>query len=213
MTIERIDPLQSHDKMQQRSPSGASGGASCLRIPLPRQKFNLHSRWNIPMTLAQFAIATQADPKWVQNALVTLGLDLGYSEEQARRLGLARVLNSTLGMPLRQAWDVAEKALSHPEAQGWIAAESGDGSVQGVVDVDRYLSSFTAAASVARRHEPKARGRPTALRERSAVEDARGYGIDISLIRSSLARTVEERLRAADENAEFIRALRGRRGR
>lgn len=165
------------------------------------------------MTPAQFAIATQAEPKWVQNALVTLGLDLDYSEEQARRLGLASVLNSTLGMPLRQAWDAAENALRHPEAQDWIAAESGDGSVRGVVDVDRYLSSFTAAASVARRYEPRLRGRPTAVRERSAVEDARAYGIDISLIRSSLARTVEERLRAADENAEFIRALRGRRGR
>jgi hypothetical protein len=165
------------------------------------------------MTLAQFAIATQADPKWVQNAVATLGLYLNYSEEQARRLGLARVLNSTLGMPLRQAWDVAEDVLRHPNAREWTATEAPDGSVRAMVDVYRYLSSFTVALSVARCYAPKARGRPMAVRERNAVEGAREYGIDISLIRSSLARTVEERLRAADENAEFVRALRGRRGR
>ncbi|HEU4455355.1 MAG TPA: hypothetical protein VFR81_19980 [Longimicrobium sp.] len=155
------------------------------------------------MTLAQFAIATQADPKWVQNAVATLGLYLNYSEEQARRLGLARVLSSTLGMPLRQAWDVAEDALRHPKAREWIATEAPDGSVRAVVDVYRYLSSFTIALAVARRHEPKARGRPV-VRERSAADEARSFGLDVSLYRANRLRSLEERARELDENAETM---------
>lgn len=162
------------------------------------------------MTLAQFAIAAQADPKWVQNAVATLGLYLRYTEAEARRLGLARVLNTTLGMPLRQAWEIAEDALRHPETRDLVISESLDGSVRAVVDVTRYLSSFTAALALARRHEPKSRGRPMMVRERSAVEDAREFGIDISLIRSNMARPLETRLRDADDNADFVRAIRGK---
>ncbi|HEX8692758.1 MAG TPA: hypothetical protein VF746_10080 [Longimicrobium sp.] len=163
------------------------------------------------MTLAQFALAAQADPKWVQNAVQTLGLYLTYSEEEARRLGLARVLGATLGMPLRQAWEVAAEALEHPHERALVVAESPDGSVQAVVDVLRYLSSFTVALSRAQTYVPRAPGRPV-VRERSAVEAGREYGIDISLIESNLQRTPAERLRLASDNAELVRALREGRG-
>lgn len=164
------------------------------------------------MTLAQFALAAQADPKWVQNAVQSIGLFFNHSEDQARQLGLARVLNSTLGMPLRAAWDAAGEALRSPNERELVITESADGSVRGVIDVYRYLSSFTAALSRAMAHEPRAPGRPV-VRERSAVYDAREYGIDISLLEAALDQSVEERLREADANAEFVRAIRGQAGR
>jgi hypothetical protein len=162
------------------------------------------------LTLAQFAIAAQADPKWVQNAVATLGLYLRYTEAEARRLGLSRVLNTTLGMPLRQAWEIAEDALRHPEARDLIVSESLDGSVRAAVDVTRYLSSFTAALALARRHEPKSRGRPLMIRERSAAEEADAFGLDLSLYRANRWRSLEERARELDENADTMNFFRRR---
>lgn len=46
--------------------------------------------------------------------------------------------------------------------------------------------------------------------EPPAVTRAREYGIDVSLIHGNLQRTVAERLRALDTNAEFVRVLRDR---
>lgn len=155
------------------------------------------------MTLAQFALAAQADPKWVQNAVQTLGLYLTYSEEEARRLGLARVLGATLGTPLRQAWEVAAAALEHPRERELVVAESPDGSARVVVDVYRYLSSFTGALAVARRREPRSRGRPV-VRERNAAEEARAFGLDLSLYQANRLRSLDERARELDENAEAM---------
>ncbi|HEV2148837.1 MAG TPA: hypothetical protein VGR37_15640 [Longimicrobiaceae bacterium] len=40
------------------------------------------------------------------------------------------------------------------------------------------------------------------------IQRALAYGIDISLLRSNLQRTVAERLNALDANAAFIRGIR-----
>lgn len=160
------------------------------------------------MTLAQFAIAVNADPKWVQNAAASFGRYLQYTEEEARRVGLARLIHVTVGTPLRAAYEMAEHALVSEPPADTIVAESPDGSVRLTVDVHRFLVTSTVWLSHAYHHEPRARGRP-AVRERSAEWAARARGLDVSLIDSNLRRPLAERIREADENAELMNRIRG----
>jgi hypothetical protein len=155
------------------------------------------------MTLAQFALAVGADPKWVQNATAALQRYLRYTEDEARIVGLARLIHSTAGTSLRSAYDMAEAALSLDPPASTIVAESPDGSVRVVVDVWRYLCTFTAWLSRARTHEPARRGRP-AVREPWARWSAEGYGLDVSLIDANMERSLEERIHEADEIAEVM---------
>jgi hypothetical protein len=154
------------------------------------------------MTLAQFAIAVGAGTKWVQNAAAALGRPLAYTEEEARRLGLARVLQSVAGMPLQRAWELACEALASP-SKHTVLAESADGSVQVSVDVRRYLFTFTALLRQASAHEPRRRGRPSVNRW-----TAESYGLDISQIDANLRRPLAERLREADDAAELMNRFR-----
>jgi hypothetical protein len=157
------------------------------------------------MTLAQFALAVNADPKWVQNASAGLGLYLTYSEDEARRLGLARLIHETAGTPLRTAWEAAGPALE--EGADEVSAASPDGSVRMMIDVKRYLCTFTAWLSRAYAHEPRRRGRP-ALRERGPALTAEAFGLDLSLIAANLQRPLAERLREADDAAEMMNRFR-----
>jgi hypothetical protein len=159
------------------------------------------------MTLAQFAIAVGAGTKWVQNAAAALGCPLTYSDDEARRLGLARVIQGVAGMPLQRAWELAGEALASPDQQQ-VLAEATDGSVQVTVDVARYRSSFAARLAAARKEQPQRRGRP-ARRANDPIAAAREYGIDISLLQSNLLRTPEERVRIAGANAAFARRFQG----
>jgi hypothetical protein len=158
------------------------------------------------MTLAQFAIAVGAGTKWVQNAAAALGRPFAYTEDEARRLGLARAIQGVAGMPLKRAWELAGEALASPSKV--VMVESADGSVQMTVDLVRYRSSFAARLAAARREQPRRRGRP-ARRAKDSIAAAREYGIDISLLQSNLLRTPEERLRIAGANVEFARRFRG----
>ena len=162
------------------------------------------------MTLSEFSAAAQASPKWVLNASATLKRDLAYTENEAQRLGLARLIQSTTGMPLPQAYQKAVDALSEPQPD-WkvVVAESPDGSVRVEIDLARYLTSFGAALSRVRNLGVPPRGRPRRTRSTvSAVEAAREYGIDLSLLRENLRLTPEQRLRRLDENLEFVEAMR-----
>ncbi|MFL5383348.1 MAG: hypothetical protein ACJ8GN_12585 [Longimicrobiaceae bacterium] len=162
------------------------------------------------MTLAQFAIAVGAGTKWVQNAAAALGRPLAYTEEEARRLGLARVIQGVAGMPLQRAWELAGEALASP-AQHTVLAESADGSVQVNVDVRRYLVTFTALLRRAYAHEPRRRGRPAANRS-GGRWTAESYGLDVSQIDANMRRPLAERLREADDAAELMNRFRsGRR--
>jgi hypothetical protein len=158
------------------------------------------------MSLAQFALAVNADPKWVQNASAGLGLYLRYSEDEARRLGLARLIHETAGTPLRDAWEMAGTVLESGPQPTAVAAESDDGSVRVVIDVHRYLCTFTAWLSRAYTYAPRRRGRPV-LRERSATT-AEEFGLDVSLIAANMKRPLEDRLREADEVAELMNRYR-----
>lgn len=162
------------------------------------------------MTLSQFAIAVGAEPKWVQNAAASLGRSLRYTEDEARRLGLARMIQGATGMPLPRAHEIAREALALEGRS--FALESVDGSVQVTIDVPRYLSTFGARLAAARREPPERRGRP-ARRGQDPIAVAREYGIDISLLQSNLMRTPEERIRLAGANAELVSRIRGKAGR
>jgi len=164
----------------------------------------------MPMTLAQFALAVGAGPKWVQNAVATLDLRFTYSEAEARVLGLARVIQATSNMPLRRAYAIAEDALASPTAaKATVVAEAPDGSVQVSVDVPRYLSTFSARVALAGKQRGRVRERP-AKSAGGPIQAAREYGIDISLLESNLRRSPEQRLRLASANSDFIRGFRGK---
>jgi hypothetical protein len=160
------------------------------------------------MTLEQFAVASGADPKWVKNAFAAVGAAPVYTEDEARCLGLTRVISATTGLPVRRAYAAAREALAHGDQAAFPISEAHDGSVRITVDVPRYVSTFLTRLALARKAGERVRGRP-AKRPADPIEYAREYGIDISLLESNLQRTPEERLRIASANSEFIRRFRG----
>ncbi|MDH3570272.1 MAG: hypothetical protein OER89_08800 [Gemmatimonadota bacterium] len=160
------------------------------------------------MTLGQFAVAVGAPARWVQNAFQALGLPARYTEDLARRLSFARTVKTACGMPLRQAFPLAEEALARwPRHRTWELAGP-DGVVRMTLDLERFLSDCSVRLSLARcRYAEKRRGRPPKTRRRG-IAWAKWYGVDISLLEASLRLTPEQRLRRLDEAAEFFRKAR-----
>lgn len=155
------------------------------------------------MTLAQFALAVNADPKWVQNSWASFQRYPLYTVDEARMVGLARLIHSTTGTPLKTAYDLAASALFTNPPAPTVVAETADGSVRVVVDVERYLCTFTAWLSRAYTHEPARRGRPM-VREPWERWPAAEYGLDLSLIDANLKRPLDQRIREADEIAAIM---------
>ncbi|HKP76512.1 MAG TPA: hypothetical protein VJT67_13370 [Longimicrobiaceae bacterium] len=153
------------------------------------------------MTLAQFALAVNADRKWVLNAAAALGREFSPSEPEARRLGLARLIQQVAGKPLRTAYALAESALASGERS--IVARSPDGSVSVRVDVSRYLRTYAQWLSRAYAHQPRRRGRPLGPRS-GTRRTAESYGLDLTLIDANLRRPLAERLSEADDAAELM---------
>lgn len=160
------------------------------------------------MTLGQFAVAVGAAPRWVLNALSRLGVRRSYSEPLARRLALARLLNENARMPLTLAFAVAGRVLAEADPGGTWKMESPDGSVTVSVDMPRFFTTYGAALARANTHYgERLRGRrPT--RRGTAMKRASAFGIDTTLIHSSLDRSVEQRLDMLDDNVQFLRAIR-----
>jgi hypothetical protein len=160
------------------------------------------------MTLGQFAVIVGASPRWVQNARAVLALGGRYTEEGARRLGLAREIRAATSMPLRRAWRLAQEALAAwPSRHEWVH-EVPESSVRLVVDLERYLSTYAVRLSLSRtRYAERQRGRAP-RRPRDPVAAARAYGVDTSLLEDNVKRSPEERLRRLDEAYEFFRAAR-----
>lgn len=176
------------------------------------------------MTLSQFSIAVGAQPKWVQNAAALLGLDLSYSRQEALWLGLVKRLHEHLGVPLKEASRLARAALECRDEHMVLETggagdrlevfQSPDTIVSVSLALDRYLSDFWASLVRALLHyEPRRRGRPTEGAGTSAVQRAREYGVDLSLLDASLRLTPAQRLRRLDRNVEFVKALRRASGR
>jgi hypothetical protein len=160
------------------------------------------------MTLGQFSTAVGASKRWVQNAFQALGLPAAYTEPLARRLAFAKAVKEACRMPLRRAFPLAEEALARwPGHTTWELREA-DGAVRVVIDLERFLSDYAVRLSLSRTwYAEKRRGRPRKRRLRG-IALARWYGVDISLLRESLKRTPEERLRTLDRAVEELRSMR-----
>jgi len=164
------------------------------------------------MTLGQFAAAVGADPKWIQNASRILGRRFGRTPEEARWLRLVHLLHQSLGLSLARAAELAGGALAAPaSAQPLHLATGSDDSAHVAIDLARFDSAFAAAlASALAFHGPRARGqgRWTRPRRGNMLSAAEAFGVDLGLLRASLALPVHERLQRLDDNAAFLRALR-----
>ncbi|CAN5868850.1 hypothetical protein BH24GEM1_BH24GEM1_22760 [soil metagenome] len=164
------------------------------------------------MTPNQFAAAVGADPKWVQNAARILGRRFARTAEQARWVRLVHLLHQGLGVSLARAGDLASEALSAPPSPKPIQLTAAtDDSARIAIDLARFDSSFVAALGAALAFRgPKQRGQSRWSRRRrtNMLRAAEAHGVDLNLVRASLALPVGERLRRLDENAAFLRALR-----
>ena len=168
------------------------------------------------LSRSQFATAVQADEKWVENTARTLGLRLKYTPDEARRMGLVRLLTREFGIPVNRAAELAGDALRHPpETRVLPLAASPESAATLVIDLARYHSTFAAALSAALHHGgPRRRGRQAPrrrMRGRNAVAAAEAHGVDVSLLREALKRPPADRLERLDANSEFLRALRANR--
>jgi hypothetical protein len=161
------------------------------------------------VTLAHFAITVGASPRWVLNALARLKVPRRYSEKLARRLALARALAVELGMPLARAWQRAGRAVAADPFSTWEET-SDDGAVTIRIDLPRFYSSYQARLARARtQYGMKVRGRrPTRRPKGSAVERARAYGWDVTLLDASLEQTEEDRLRRLSTTVRSLDKLR-----
>lgn len=164
------------------------------------------------MNLNQLAIAAGADLKWLQNAAAILGRPIKRTRNEARIWSLVHTLSSALELPLRKALEVAIKAVKLEGVGVQVVVDSKDSRVASIVlDMNRFESTFNANLSRALVLEtPRRRGRPCSSTG-DPVHDAERYGIDISLLKAALTRSVNDRLARLDSNAEFLRELRSRR--
>jgi len=160
------------------------------------------------MTLGRFATAVGATPRWVLNALTRLGVPRRYGEPLARRLALARFVGEAAGTPLRQAFGLAARALKEADPHSTWRRE-GPGGVALSVDMPRFFTTYGARlALAANRYGERARGRRP-RRRGSAIERAKAYGVDVTLLDSALRRSPEERVRRVAEDMAFLSEVRG----
>jgi len=159
------------------------------------------------MTLGQLALAIAAPPKWVLNANAILQLAPTYSVQRARLLALTRVLEQTIGLPLKRAYQLAKATLRKPSDPTSWHHEAPGGIAAVVIDRERFLSDFTVNLSRARAgYAERRRGRPPRKRGRG-VAAAKHHGVDIGLLRESLKQSPAARLRRLDEDAAFAQSL------
>ncbi len=160
------------------------------------------------MTLGRFAVAVGASPRWVLNALTRLGKPRRYDEGLARRLALARFLTEAAGTPLRDAFALANRALKGADPYGTWRLE-GPGGVAITVDMPRFFTTYGARLALAlNQYGEKARGRRPSKRG-SAIERAKAYGVDVTLLDSALRRSPEQRLKMVAEDMAFWSDARG----
>jgi hypothetical protein len=161
------------------------------------------------MTLGQFAVAVGASPRWVLNAVARLGLHRRYNEPLARRMALCRFISEAAHTPLPDALRLADRALREADPGSTWRLE-GKAGVSLVVDLPRFFTAYGANLALAlNAYGEKPRGRRPSRRG-SAIERARAYGIDVSLLDSALRRTPEERGRRVAEDMAFLSEIRGK---
>jgi hypothetical protein len=157
------------------------------------------------MTLGRFAVAVGASPRWVLNALTRLRVPRRYDEPLARRLALAKTLQGSAGFTLPRAWETAKRILREADYFKVWEYESGDGLVTVRIDLPRFFTNYQVRLAVAQSSHaaPKRRGRASSRRG-SAIERARAYGIDVTLLDANLAEPTDTRLRRLDGNRRIF---------
>jgi hypothetical protein len=123
------------------------------------------------------------------------------------------MLTQEVHVPLGRAAEVADEALGlDHEPRTVVIAEREDDNAAIFINIARFRSSQAAALSAAltlggaRR---RGRHRLHSKRKGVAIEEAARYGVDVGLLQAGLKLSVAERLQRADENAQFIRSMRG----
>ena len=160
------------------------------------------------MTLGRFAVAVGASPRWVLNAAWRLGLPRRYGEPLARRLALARFIAEAVHAPLPEALRLADRALREADPHATWRLE-GPGGVTLAVDLPRFFTTYGAQLALALNHYgERARGRKPSRRG-NAIERAKAYGVDVTLLDSALRRSPEQRLRMVAEDMAFWSDARG----
>lgn len=150
------------------------------------------------MRLAEFALLVDADPKWVLNTRALLGRGVRYTVEVAERLALVRILNRNLGIPLPAAWDLAGNALTRSDAKSVFKQATSGEIVTLTIDVLRLRAAVaTRRSQLATMHHSRRAGRKP-KRTVSAIEAARRYGLDVTLLQANLARSPKVRLSQLD---------------
>jgi hypothetical protein len=176
------------------------------------------------MTREQFAIAVGADEKWIENAARLLGLSLKYSQHETRWMGLIRMFNHELGLPLKRSAELASEAIRHRESTRELrigATASGAAAI--VVDLARFHSRHNAALSAALTLAgPRKRGRPAGgvnrknsiVREQPLQETtwdvlarANVHGVDLTALHDGLNETPAHRLQRLEDNSKFIASM------
>jgi hypothetical protein len=156
-------------------------------------------------------MAVGASEKWVENAGSILGRRFDSSLEESVWLGLVRMLNQDLEIPLARAAILADEALGLDADDEVVVGRRKESSAGITIDMARYRSSHSAAASAALTlGGPRRRGRQSVqpTRKADAIEKARRYGVDIDLLREGLKLSPAERLEQLDANAQFVRSIR-----
>jgi len=172
------------------------------------------------MNRAQFASASGADEKWVENSIRLLGLNLQKTPAEARWLGLVRMLCQELGVPLASAARLATEALEHaPHLRSVRLGRNTASSAAIVVDLARYHSIHASALSSAlnfggSKKRGRKPGRKTSGRQSGKQRDevilsrASDYGVDLSMLQEGLHDSPAERLHRLDQNAAFVAEMR-----
>ncbi len=178
------------------------------------------------MTRNQFASAVRGEEKWVENTARLLGRRLRYTADEARWMGMVRVLSHELGISLSRAAELADEALRYDPAEcKALLGRQGDGSAMVAMDLARYHSTLGAAMSAALMHggarrrgrhrldyasRARQHGDVTSTRARAVetLTKAAEYGVDIGLLREGLHLSPATRLKQLDENALFTSEMR-----
>lgn len=128
----------------------------------------------------------------------------------ARQLTIARAVHAAAAVPMVASLALARRALREPcAASSRVAVQLADhDDVLLTLDVYRLLSTFhVRLADLRESYAPRAHGRPR-TRHVSALRAAEDWGLDLSLLRDNLGKTVTERIRQLDAMGQFSRSVR-----
>ena len=113
--------------------------------------------------LSDLVISTAAGSSisWLYNASRILHRDIARTPDDTRWWRLVRLIHADLGLPLQAAAKIADATLNGLSPTKVRLNATVDGSIAIQLDMDRFLSSTSAALSAARNFSvPAPRGRP-----------------------------------------------------